>query len=120
MRSELGCRVSGESDRMLTVAVAYPDVAGVDEGQVVLRDRGLSQQPRSQIIRAERIETMEDENEGKCPDQEPALLVHVVPLSVRLRRAAAAREDPMGQPCPPRDISKRGRSPPQDFGSVRR
>src|ERR1700730_3973555 len=71
----MGC----DPARVATVAIAYPDVAGIDESEMVLRDRRLAQQPGFGVVRCGGVETIERQCEGECPTQDPPNL-HRFPL----------------------------------------
>ncbi len=63
VRRKLGGRVRCELDGMPAVAVADPDVAAIDEGQMILRHRRLPQQPSRRILRSVRGEAPAYQND---------------------------------------------------------
>jgi hypothetical protein len=63
MRCVFGGRMGRELHRVAAVAVAHPDVPGIDEGEMILRDRGLAQKAGGRVVRCMQHDTSAEQRD---------------------------------------------------------
>ena len=66
VRRVLGGGMRGELNRMSAVSIGDPDIAAIDEGEVILRDRGLAEQPRLSVLRRMYRQASAHQNDRAC------------------------------------------------------